>query len=111
MYPIGCREYLPANCAEACDRGKTRKSDVTPHLPTPQLQPPTHSPDPTNPTLPAAPLCCAVSAVAGLVTTTVTSPADMVKTNMFVNGHRYSSPMHCLADIYRTHGVRGLFRG
>jgi hypothetical protein len=30
---------------------------------------------------------------------------------MFMNGRGYSSPMRCLEDIYRQHGVRGLFRG
>lgn len=52
-----------------------------------------------------------VSAVAGLVTTTVTAPVDMVKTHMFVNGQQYTSPLHCMAGIYKQHGVRGLFRG
>lgn len=63
-----------------------------------------------QPTTPALP-CPAVSAVAGLVTTTVTAPVDMVKTHMFVNGQQYTSPLHCMAGIYKQHGVRGLFRG
>lgn len=52
----------------------------------------------------------AVSGVAGLVTTTVTAPVDMVKTNMFVNPI-YKGPMDCMADIYRRLGIRGLFKG
>lgn len=52
-----------------------------------------------------------VSGVAGLVTTTVTAPVDMVKTNMFVNSSLYSGPWDCVAQIYRAQGVRGLFKG
>ena len=52
----------------------------------------------------------AVSGVAGLVTTTVTAPVDMVKTNMFVN-KGYSGPWDCVKDIYSRMGVRGLFKG
>ena len=52
----------------------------------------------------------AVSGVAGLVTTTVTAPVDMVKTNMFVN-QSYTGPWECVKDIYRRMGVRGLFKG
>lgn len=52
----------------------------------------------------------AVSGVAGLVTTTVTAPVDMVKTHMFANGG-YAGPWDCVTDIYRRMGVRGLFKG
>ncbi|GAB4823103.1 hypothetical protein N2152v2_010149 [Parachlorella kessleri] len=52
-----------------------------------------------------------VSAVAGLVTTTVTAPVDMVKTHMFVNGSKYASPLDCMVGIYKRHGLRGFFRG
>ena len=52
-----------------------------------------------------------MSGVAGLVTTTVTAPVDMVKTNMFVNSSLYSGPWDCIAQIYRAQGVRGLFKG
>ena len=34
-----------------------------------------------------------------------------VKTHMFVNGSKYASPLDCMADIYKRHGVRGMFRG
>lgn len=52
----------------------------------------------------------AVSGVAGLVTTTVTAPVDMVKTNMFVH-NQYTGPWHCLIDIMKKQGIRGLFKG
>lgn len=52
----------------------------------------------------------AVSTVAGLVTATVISPVDMVKTNIFVNP-KYSSPLACAVDILHKQGVRGMFRG
>jgi solute carrier family 25 uncoupling protein 8/9 len=52
----------------------------------------------------------AVSGIAGLVTTTVTAPVDMVKTHMFMHPS-YSGPWHCATDIYRRLGVRGLFKG
>lgn len=55
----------------------------------------------------------AVSGVAGLVTTTVIAPADMVKTHMFMNrssegGYSFRA---CVADIYASQGIRGMFRG
>jgi len=54
----------------------------------------------------------AVSGVAGLVTTTVIAPADMVKTHMFMNTSQGGMSFRaCLADIYATQGVRGLFKG
>lgn len=40
-----------------------------------------------------------VSALAGLVTTTVTAPVDMVKTNMFVNPQLYPTPTACIRGI------------
>jgi solute carrier family 25 uncoupling protein 8/9 len=51
-----------------------------------------------------------VSGIAGLVTTTITAPVDMIKTNMFVHSH-YSGPMQCFADIWERQGMRGLFKG
>jgi solute carrier family 25 uncoupling protein 8/9 len=55
----------------------------------------------------------AVSGVAGLVTTTVIAPADMVKTHMFMNrssegGYSFRK---CIGDIYATQGIRGMFKG
>lgn len=52
-----------------------------------------------------------VSALAGLVTTTVTAPVDMVKTNMFVNPQLYPTPSACIRLIVQQQGVRGLFKG
>ncbi len=52
----------------------------------------------------------AVSAVAGLVTTTVTAPADMVKTTMFVHTH-FAGPMDCVKHIWKEQGIRGMFKG
>jgi len=52
----------------------------------------------------------AVSAVAGLVTTTVTAPVDMVKTHMFMKGGTVG-PWECTMDIVRRMGIRGLFKG
>lgn len=49
-----------------------------------------------------------VSGIAGLVTTTVTAPVDMVKTNVFVNRSRV---LKCVVDIYTRFGIRGFFRG
>ncbi|EFN55710.1 hypothetical protein CHLNCDRAFT_134006 [Chlorella variabilis] len=53
----------------------------------------------------------AVSGLAGLVTTTVTAPVDMIKTNLFVNRQLYTTPAQCLQHILREQGVRGFFRG
>lgn len=55
----------------------------------------------------------AVSGVAGLVTTTVIAPADMVKTHMFMNksaegGYSFRK---CIYDIYASQGIRGMFKG
>ena len=51
-----------------------------------------------------------VSGVAGLVTTTVIAPADMIKTHMFMKGGE-SSISACFSDIYSKQGIRGLFKG
>ncbi|KDD75570.1 hypothetical protein H632_c613p0 [Helicosporidium sp. ATCC 50920] len=52
----------------------------------------------------------AVSTLAGLATSTVISPVDMIKTNMFIHT-KYSGPWECTRDIMRTQGVRGFFKG
>jgi solute carrier family 25 uncoupling protein 8/9 len=49
-----------------------------------------------------------VSGIAGLVTTTITAPVDMVKTNVFVNRMQV---WDCVVDIYKRFGVKGFFRG
>mmetsp|Transcript_15707 Transcript_15707/g.47345 ORF Transcript_15707/g.47345 Transcript_15707/m.47345 type:complete len:296 (-) Transcript_15707:589-1476(-) len=53
----------------------------------------------------------AASMIAGLVSTTVTSPVDVVKTKMFVAGNQYTGPIHCFRDLIRREGLRGLFKG
>lgn len=55
--------------------------------------------------------CVCMSHAVHSIPPAVTAPVDMIKTHMFVNGHKYASPQECLADIYRQHGIRGLFRG
>lgn len=52
-----------------------------------------------------------VSALAGLVTTTVTGPFDMVKTRMFVGDGGSIGLVECCRGIYREQGVKGFFRG
>lgn len=52
-----------------------------------------------------------VSALAGLVTTTVTAPVDMVKTHMFCYPQLYPTPTACVRKIVQQQGVRGLFKG
>ncbi|KAI3425920.1 hypothetical protein D9Q98_007892 [Chlorella vulgaris] len=52
-----------------------------------------------------------VSGLAGLVTTTVTAPVDMVKTNLMVQRHLYTTPVQCVRHIIAHQGVRGLFKG
>ena len=53
----------------------------------------------------------AVSTLAGLVTTTVTAPVDMIKTRMFVDPQRYPTPGACVRAVVQQAGVSGLFRG
>ncbi|KAK9843973.1 hypothetical protein WJX81_000833 [Elliptochloris bilobata] len=51
------------------------------------------------------------SMVTGLATTTATTPVDVVKTNMFAGGVRYTSAWACAADIVRSDGPLGLLKG
>lgn len=53
----------------------------------------------------------AASLVAGLVSTTACNPVDVIKTNMFVSGSRYSGPGDCLRSILAAEGPRGLMKG
>jgi solute carrier family 25 (mitochondrial uncoupling protein), member 8/9 len=48
--------------------------------------------------------------IAGLVTTTITNPIDVVKTRMFVGGARYPSATACARDVLRKDGVAGFMR-
>lgn len=51
------------------------------------------------------------SMIAGLVTTTITNPIDVIKTRMFVGGKTYSGPVACAADVLRKDGLVGFMRG
>lgn len=51
------------------------------------------------------------SMITGLVTTTATGPVDVIKTNMFVGGSKYTGPIQCATDIIKHEGARGLFKG
>jgi len=51
------------------------------------------------------------SMLAGLATTTVSNPIDVVKTRMYVSGGQYSGAMACLADVVRKDGMMGLMKG
>ncbi|GFR45395.1 hypothetical protein Agub_g6678 [Astrephomene gubernaculifera] len=54
----------------------------------------------------------AASSFTGLVTTTVTNPADVIKTNMFVSGGGVRKGIsQTAADIFRADGVAGFFKG
>ena len=51
------------------------------------------------------------SMLGGLVTTTVTSPVDVIKTKMFVAGRQGSGPLSTFAHLVRTEGYAALFKG
>ncbi|GLI68255.1 hypothetical protein VaNZ11_012609 [Volvox africanus] len=51
------------------------------------------------------------SMIAGLVTTTITNPIDVIKTRMFVGGKTFSGPIECAALIMRTDGLSGFMKG
>ena len=56
----------------------------------------------------------ASSMIAGLVTTTITAPLDVVKTRMFLSGSKYTGSgaiARCAADVMRTEGLGGFMRG
>jgi solute carrier family 25 protein 14/30 len=53
--------------------------------------------------------CALISA---LITTTVTNPADVIKTRYMNRQHdSYSSPLDCLVKTVKFDGVRSLWRG
>jgi len=56
---------------------------------------------------------CASSFVAGVVVVTAMNPFDVLATRMYNQkvGERYTSNIDCLAQILRTEGPRGLFKG
>lgn len=52
------------------------------------------------------------SVVSGLVTTTATSPVDVIKTRiMNATQGQYNGPVDCLTKLLRNEGPRALFRG
>lgn len=51
------------------------------------------------------------SMIAGLVTTTTTTPADVVKTRVFVGGKEGLSPWACVKDLLKREGIMGLQKG
>ena len=53
----------------------------------------------------------ATSMLTGLVCTTATSPVDVLKTKMFVNGGQYSSTLACARELFMAEGLRGFFKG
>ncbi len=50
------------------------------------------------------------SMIAGLVTTTITNPLDVVKTRMFVGGSRYPNAAKCAMDVFRKDGLVGFMK-
>lgn len=53
----------------------------------------------------------ASSMMAGLVTTTITNPIDVVKTRMFVGGSKYTGALQCAQDVMRKDGLFGFMKG
>lgn len=51
------------------------------------------------------------SLIAGLVTTTITNPLDVIKTRMFVGGKSYNGVMSCAADVMKSDGLIGFMKG
>lgn len=51
------------------------------------------------------------SMIAGLVTTTITNPIDVIKTRMFVGGQSYSGPIACAAAVLKQDGMIGFMKG
>lgn len=53
----------------------------------------------------------AASFIAGLVTTTATSPVDVIKTRIMNDRDRYKGPLDCTLQLLRSEGPRAFFRG
>ncbi|PNH06154.1 Mitochondrial substrate carrier family protein ucpB [Tetrabaena socialis] len=51
------------------------------------------------------------SMIAGLVTTTITNPIDVIKTRMFVGGKTFAGPIACALHVFRSEGLTGFMRG
>jgi len=56
-------------------------------------------------------LHASTAAVAGLATTAVSSPFDVVKTHAMTAKSSSSSVLGAAQTVYRTHGIRGFWRG
>lgn len=63
------------------------------------------APRATNPTSPHP------CVTAGLVTTTVTNPVDVVKTIIYVSGNKFRGPMHAASHLLKTEGPKGFLKG
>ncbi|GFH13271.1 uncharacterized protein HaLaN_09121, partial [Haematococcus lacustris] len=50
------------------------------------------------------------SMIAGLVTTTITNPLDVIKTRMFVSGGRYKGALECASHVLKTEGPIGFMK-
>ncbi|KAG1659971.1 hypothetical protein FOA52_010604 [Chlamydomonas sp. UWO 241] len=51
------------------------------------------------------------SLLAGLITTTITNPVDVVKTRMFMGGSRYTGALQCASSIFKSDGAMGFMKG
>jgi solute carrier family 25 uncoupling protein 8/9 len=51
------------------------------------------------------------SMIAGFVTTTITNPIDVIKTNMYVQKTAYTGMIDCGADILKKDGLSGFMKG
>lgn len=47
----------------------------------------------------------------GLVSTTITNPVDVIKTNMFTSGSKSGGPIQTARDVYQRAGMKGFLRG
>ncbi|GFH14689.1 predicted protein [Haematococcus lacustris] len=50
------------------------------------------------------------SMIAGLVTTTITNPLDVIKTRMFVSGGRYKGALECARHVLKSEGPIGFMK-
>lgn len=51
------------------------------------------------------------SMISGLVTTTITSPLDVIKTNMYTGNVASKGMIHCTYELYKINGIPGFFSG
>lgn len=50
-------------------------------------------------------------ALAGMTGTALTHPLDTVRLRLALPNHEYKGAMHCFSTVYRTEGVRALYKG